>query len=587
MGLLFISSNQQVLANIDSLRSLMYCNIDLATDFFHGLHEFFDRHPSIVFIQDEQQGVAGENLARQIRNLQGGEDVKLVLLTDNHSPVIITDVFDETIDTNLPFEEFHSRILSLVPPVPGGEHDSSAGKEHGWEFPHDLFGNVAGTAGHPSLREADDNAVAGQKPDVSVSAVNLLAPLQELSDLPVANTLPGCGDGEHAGFRIKEESDQIHDESWLQGNGVDAGMSLVGNDDREQDSFVVTYSPSTGDRDPFELMVQDNASGCSHEVEEFSFGDDEFIREQVQETRPEHVSVNDVANGNGRTDREDFSASAQPHAAELSGIVSYADSPGPILPVMDESYTLSSGADLPATEAEGWILPDGSITSEYESSESRGSLPCHSLPPFAGVAVSRAGRKQSFKEPGGSLRFRLASWGDSHFMAKGVNVATILLLVVAAALVIRHWHVRSDALKLPAPTREFPVQASNPPPVPTAPAVQALPRFIPRVRPESGYAAAHPGWERFESNSLDYLVYRENGQIKAIQVIATEKGEIPGHYLESAIGEVSGSDHYTEAASQVRKGYRVESGVLANRGELAVYRKIPGGDIRGFVITFP
>ena len=584
-GLLFITSNQQVLANIDSLRSLMYCNIDLATDFFHGLHDFFDRHPSIVFIQDEQQGVAGENLARQIRNLQGGEDVKLVLLTDTHPPCIINDVFDGTIDTNLPFEEFHSRILSLVPPVSGGEHESSAGKEQGWEFPHDLFGNVAGTAGNPSLRKVDDNAVAGQKPDVLSSEVNLSAPFQELPDLPVANTLPVCGDGEHAGFRIKEESVQIHDESSPQGDGVDAGMSLVGNDDREQDSFVVTYSAD--DRDPFEVMVQDNGSGCSHEVEEFSFGDDEFIREQVQEIRPEHVSMNDATTGNGRTDREDSSVSDQPHAAELSGIVSCADSQGPILPDTDESCALSSGADLPTTEAEGWIFPDGLSSPEYESFESRGSLPCHSLPPFAGVAVTRAGRKQSFKEPGRSLRFRIASWGDSHFMAKGVNVATILLLVVAAALVIRHWHVRSDALKLPAPTREVPVQASNPPPVPTASAVQALPRFIPRVRPDSAYAAAHPGWERFESNALDYLVYRENGQIKAIQVIATEKGEIPGHYLNSAIGEVSGSDHYTGAASQVRKGYQVESGVLANRGELAVYRKIPGGDIRGFVITFP
>jgi flagellar FliL protein len=112
-----------------------------------------------------------------------------------------------------------------------------------------------------------------------------------------------------------------------------------------------------------------------------------------------------------------------------------------------------------------------------------------------------------------------------------------------------------------------------------------LPAFIPAGIPDKTYAAAHPGWERYEAGGLEYLVFRENGRIRAVQVVAGTEGKISDAFLRICIRETTGLDDGSNWVREQRDDFRVEKGTLANRGEVAVYRKMPEGEIRGFVIT--
>jgi flagellar FliL protein len=113
-----------------------------------------------------------------------------------------------------------------------------------------------------------------------------------------------------------------------------------------------------------------------------------------------------------------------------------------------------------------------------------------------------------------------------------------------------------------------------------------LPKFIPDVMPDRAYAVSHPGWERREADGLEYLIYRENSRIRAIQVIAETQGVISVPFLKTCIREISGREDADSWVLEKRDDIVVAKGALRNKGEMVLYRKMPEGDIRGFVLSF-
>jgi hypothetical protein len=126
----------------------------------------------------------------------------------------------------------------------------------------------------------------------------------------------------------------------------------------------------------------------------------------------------------------------------------------------------------------------------------------------------------------------------------------------------------------------------NLPQTDTGLSIHALPSFIPSVRQDAAYSASHPGWERYPGGGIDYLVYRESGVIRAIQIIAGPDGKISEPFVRLCIRETTGLANVASWSNKQNDGFQVETGTLGSKGDVALYRKMPEGEIRGVVLTF-
>lgn len=119
------------------------------------------------------------------------------------------------------------------------------------------------------------------------------------------------------------------------------------------------------------------------------------------------------------------------------------------------------------------------------------------------------------------------------------------------------------------------------------PAAQPLPSFVPRVPPDPRYAASHPGWERYQADELEYLVCRENGRVRAVQVLGQGRGAITLPFFKTCVRTSTGQEQCVVSRKEVRDGLQIESGLLPNGTEFQLYREVAGGGILGFVLSFP
>ncbi len=126
------------------------------------------------------------------------------------------------------------------------------------------------------------------------------------------------------------------------------------------------------------------------------------------------------------------------------------------------------------------------------------------------------------------------------------------------------------------------------PPVPpsSVPAARPLPSIVPLNGRDAAYAAARPGWERYLSTTLEFLVFREQGGVKAIQVIGRDGGTVPDQTVNALLRESFQSERFTPKGSKDQDGYAVEEGAVPGKGEVLIYRKKETGSVRAVVITW-
>ena len=138
----------------------------------------------------------------------------------------------------------------------------------------------------------------------------------------------------------------------------------------------------------------------------------------------------------------------------------------------------------------------------------------------------------------------------------------------------------------PAPTAKPPVTVKSSVPVtPAAGLGTVLPSSIPVNGRDAAYAGTHPGWERYLGTDYEFLVFREQGTIRAFQVIARTGAGIPEPFIRTFLREVSVSDAYRVTSRQEQGGYLVEDGKSGIKDEILLYRKKSSGVIRAFVVT--
>jgi hypothetical protein len=115
---------------------------------------------------------------------------------------------------------------------------------------------------------------------------------------------------------------------------------------------------------------------------------------------------------------------------------------------------------------------------------------------------------------------------------------------------------------------------------------QRLPSCILVNSLDQSYSAAHPGWQRYENNVLEFRVYREGSVIKAIQGIGRQGKTISGEFFASFLKETSGMDSFSLHSREEREGSLVEKGSVGSIAEVIVYRNNLNGQIIAFVLAY-
>lgn len=182
---------------------------------------------------------------------------------------------------------------------------------------------------------------------------------------------------------------------------------------------------------------------------------------------------------------------------------------------------------------------------------------------------------------------------DSSRFGRYLAISGVLALALGALLWQRTPHSGPEPapqthLAPPAapakPAAVAPAPAAKPAPAATAKAAQALPGFIPRVPADSPYAAAHPGWERYLGDKMQFRVFREKGLVKAIQVIGEGDAEISESLVQTSFKETTGSDLPAAGKVKEENGVRIETRRAKDGAEVAIYRSGNDRRIIGFVL---
>lgn len=114
-----------------------------------------------------------------------------------------------------------------------------------------------------------------------------------------------------------------------------------------------------------------------------------------------------------------------------------------------------------------------------------------------------------------------------------------------------------------------------------------LPEFIALSKPDKSYSGSNPGWERYESDTMEYRVYREQGGIKAIQVIAGRGGnEIGGSFLLDAFKQLGIKGNFIAEASETKEDFKIERSYNTDNIRITYYRNKQDSRLQAVVITW-
>lgn|GEM_PF-1626928 len=141
---------------------------------------------------------------------------------------------------------------------------------------------------------------------------------------------------------------------------------------------------------------------------------------------------------------------------------------------------------------------------------------------------------------------------------------------------------------LTPPVTQQPVPGPGAPPSPAGAGggLAQLPPFIPREGHDRDYGKSHPGWERYKGARTEFKVYRDGAGIRAVQAIDRSGVGIPETFFRGALSQMAKTREFTLEAKETQGKFRVEKGKVDGRVRLVIYRTVPNGAIRAFVVHF-
>jgi len=532
---LFITTRQNLLDIADHLRSEDGVMIQVENDFSKGLKAIFYRIPDVVFIEEEIAGITAEKVASQVKTLLDDEPIRLVLLREQigewdsaiHS-------FDGVVDIGLPFAELVSRF----------REEMSAG----------LGSTLLGPANGEAAAQLHNQPLLLNS-DLEFDPFSDVFPAQfhhNWGPLPM-------------GTGPEQQDDEVLKESHEEQIQLDNGFCF------DPPGEIVSSIPLEKPKPP---EIKTGVGGDENAGYPFSSAADLGGKMGVE---GKEIRL---------TDKE------SPH--QLFASISEED----ILevpPLTEESPPLS-GSVSERLRLRG-VTPQSSII-KGESTQGRGAqdvrvnapagktaeTPVYKVssapPPKRNPKLAVSQNRMAHQDWTGRVESKVASFTRVKTFATLLKPFLLLMvLVLGTYLIVQHWE---ELTQLFAGN-----EAVAPPRKPLLPPVaRKLPLFFPRVPPDSAYSATHPGWERYPGEGLDYLAYRENGRLLAVQIIAGPEGKINQSFVRMCIRETTGLEDGENWTKKQHVEFLLETGTLRDRGEVAVYKRLPGNEIRGVVLTF-
>ncbi len=203
--------------------------------------------------------------------------------------------------------------------------------------------------------------------------------------------------------------------------------------------------------------------------------------------------------------------------------------------------------------------------------------------------------RRPFSEPSAKVR-NIAAFDHTFLESRSTKrkpwlyVAGLSVALALAALIYHFTHPTPPVVQITPPVSSAPEAPAPQAPV-TQPATQAriakLPEIIPLSGKDPGYESHHPGWNRYAGKGMEFKVFNAQGEIKAIQLIATGEQSIPDGMLVTLLGQIFGNASYSPAPPIEKQNYLLESARLPGEAEMVIYRKKTNKEIRGIVVTVP
>jgi len=175
-----------------------------------------------------------------------------------------------------------------------------------------------------------------------------------------------------------------------------------------------------------------------------------------------------------------------------------------------------------------------------------------------------------------------------------VTPVTTRLITIAAALIIvftivvSYLLIRSRNLSVPSVKQANTVTKPIPSPVLTPissekktaqvdinkpSTLPILPAFIPAEGHDKKFSANNPGWERYLGKKIEYRMFRENGRIKAVQIIANKGDALPQSLVKAVLTELTGSADYETTSTENKSGLQLVRGIATQKNDLLFYSK--------------
>ncbi len=116
------------------------------------------------------------------------------------------------------------------------------------------------------------------------------------------------------------------------------------------------------------------------------------------------------------------------------------------------------------------------------------------------------------------------------------------------------------------------------------PGVWTVPSFILLEWLDPTYGAARSGWERYCSSRLEFFIFRHEGEIKVVQIVALEKGALTRSFISAALRELYGATITGTGSRSVRDGYLIEQKKSSTRTQVLFYKNRRTGETLGVII---
>jgi hypothetical protein len=551
--ILFIASDPCIVALVEDLQPLLESRINLASDYTSGIKLIFDLHPAVVFLQHKMGDLTCDKLASQVKMLLGGEPVPLILLSDESvTSYAVLPAYEACFDLCLPSDELCWQIQQLLHTLPGLTwHDAD----------HAVALEPAEPASHMDLEIAtsfadvdfslplpwhDDDAQEPRQTAASTEA----ATLADLEGNAVTFQQPL----EPAPQQSRTQADSLEGPPLLEPAPAALAVSA-----RQQRPTAKTAAAQRG------------FSGDLHRIER---DDPKLVFGSMCDSATEG-SISTAMKPVGKN------ATAEPSQANSSTVNK------------NDRTTQPTGSLRHRVAAEpkprrGQPVEPGNLSQQDETAREPQPLQGET-----GLSTNHAGQPlaQDAQMPGvwtaagedfsAAEVSRLGIKKQRPWYYQWIIFGMLSIICLASLDLVFTLH-RDNSV-----TGAGNAATSASDALPRVPAAQTLPQFIPQVAPDAAYATRHPGWERYRADDLEYLVYREHKEIKAVQVLSEKPGAITPAFLKTCIRSSTGHDQFATRKTELRDGIEVTTGTLQNGGEILLYRAASVGDIRGFVLSFP